>query len=447
MLRYGWTPQLRAILRFLQHAFLTAFAQSFYTSSEPYRLNFQQTLLGTSGSNIKSHNMRVILLALLRYKTVSRVRLAHLTGLSTTTITNLVTELMARGLITEKGIRRQGSVGRPRTALSLAPDARYAVGVHVGVGSVRVTLTNLLARPLAILKLEHPLECAAQEVLIETLRLVHEIINANAIPPTDVVGVGIGASGLVDIKTGVNVMAPNLGWRNIPLRAWFSERLDFPIHVDNNVRAMALAEAMFGPEPRGHVLAFVYARIGVGAGFVLGDQLYSGSGAGAGEIGHMTLLVENEREVECRCGNYGCLETLFSEPVIVRAAQALAEAAPEEMLAQSLASGNGSALDCVFAAAERGDAATQAMLAERAGYMGIALANLVNILNPDRIVLGGMFVQGRSWLLPATEATMRRRAFANLGARVQIETTSFGRDVGPIGAAALALNQFFYQQN
>ena len=410
-------------------------------------MNFQQTLLGTSGSNIKSHNMRVILLALLRYKTVSRVRLSRLTGLSTTTITNLVTELMARGLITERGIRHQGSVGRPRTALALVPDARYAVGVHIGVGSVRVTLADLFARPLDILRLEHPVDCSSQEVLTETVRLIHEIIDANSIPPSDVVGVGIGASGLVDIKTGVNVLAPNLGWRNIPLRAWFGERLDFPIHVDNNVRAMALAEAMFGSEPHGHVLAFVYARIGVGAGFVLGNQLYSGSGAGAGEIGHMTILVEGEREIECRCGNYGCLETLFSEPVIVRAAQALAKKAPEGILAQSLAAGDGSILDRVFAAAEQGDAATQALLAERASYMGIALANLVNILNPDRIVLGGMFVQGRPWLLPATEATMRRRAFANLGKRVQIETTSFGRDVGAIGAASLALNQFFYQPN
>lgn len=419
----------------------------FSSPNELYELNFQQTLLGTSGSNIKSHNMRVILLALLRYKTVSRVRLARLTGLSTTTITNLVTELMARGLITERGIRHQGSVGRPRTALALMPDARYAVGVHIGVGSVRVTLTNLLARPLDMLRLEHPLECSAQEVLTETGRLVHEIIAANAVPPMDVVGMGIGASGLVDVKTGVNVLAPNLGWRNIPLRPWFGERLDLPVHVDNNVRAMALAEAMFGPEPRSNVLAFVYARIGVGAGFVLGDQLYSGSGAGAGEIGHMTIMAEDECALRCRCGNQGCLETLFSEPVIIRAAQALAEAAPKGILAQSLASGDGSALDRIFAAAEQGDEATQAMLAERASYMGVALANLVNILNPDRIVLGGMFVQGRKWLLPATEATMRCRAFANLGERVQIEITSFGRDVGPIGAASLALNQFFYQQN
>jgi predicted NBD/HSP70 family sugar kinase len=410
---------------------------------------FQQALIGTSGSNVKLHNLRAILLTLLRQQNISRVRLAELTGLSTTTITNLIAELMEQGVVEEVGTEhpKRRSVGRPRMALQLAPEARYAVGIHIGVGSLRVSLTDLLAHPIAKDAMAHELDRSPREVLDAAMDLAERTVAQADVPPESIVGVGVGASGLVDLAEGVNVLAPNLGWRDVPIRQWCEERLPYPVCVNNNVRAMALAEAMFGPEPHGHGLAFVYARIGVGAGFVVGNQLYSGSGAGAGEIGHMTIITESERQTQCRCGNYGCLETLFSEPVIVRAAKALAETAPDGILAQSLASDDGSVLDRVFAAAEQGDAATRAMLAERAGYMGIALANLINILNPDRIVLGGMFVQGRPWLLPAVEATMRRRAFANLGERVQLETTSFGRDVGAIGAAALALNQFFYQQN
>lgn len=411
---------------------------------------FQQALIGTSGSNVKLHNLRAVLLTLLRQQNISRVRLAELTGLSTTTITNLIAELMEQGVVEEVGTeppKRRRSVGRPRMALQLAPTARYAVGIHIGVGSLRVSLTDLLAHPIAKDAMAHELDRSPREVLDAAMDLAERTVAQADVPPDSIVGVGVGASGLVDLAEGVNVLAPNLGWRDVSIRRWCEERLPYPVCVNNNVRAMALAEAMFGPQPHGYGLAFVYARIGVGAGFVVGNQLYSGSGAGAGEIGHMTITTEGEGQTQCRCGNYGCLETLFSEPVIVRAAKALAEMAPDGILAQSLTSDEGSVLDRVFAAAEQGDAATRTMLAERAGYMGIALANLVNILNPDRIVLGGMFVQGRPWLLPATEATMRRRAFANLGERVQLETTSFGRDVGAIGAAALALNQFFYQQN
>lgn len=407
----------------------------------------QRELTGTNGSDIKSHNLRAVLLALLQQKTISRVRLARLTGLSNTTITHLVNELLAEGIVEEIGAEESSTaptVGRPPMALRLIPTARYAVGIHFGVGSVRVAVTDLLAQPLLTLSLEHPLERPAGEVLEDTLALVRSAIAESGIPPAALVGVGVGASGLVDLERGVNLLAPNLGWRDVPLRDWFADALGVPVWVDNNVRAMALAESMFGQEDhRTEALAFVYARIGVGAGLVVNGKLYHGSVAGAGEIGHTTLLgVGGE---PCRCGNVGCLETLFSEPVIVRCAQALAEQAPDDLLATTLREGQGPLIERVFAAAEQGDSATRAMLAERAHYMGIALANLVNVLNPDLIVLGGLFVQGRRWLVPAAEATLRARAFAGLGERVRLEITQFGSHVGVIGAAALALNSFFYQ--
>lgn len=409
----------------------------------------QHELIGTSGSDVKSHNRRAVLLTLLQQRAVSRVRLARITGLSSTTITNLITELLAEQVVEEvgnEGCSQHPRVGRPRTALRLVPEARYAVGVHIGVGSVRVAITNLLAQPLFSLTLEHPLERRPEDVFAQTLSLVREVIAQSGVAPTAIVGIGVGASGLVDMERGINLLAPNLGWHNVPLRDWFAEALQQPVWIDNNVRAMALAEAMFSDrQTSNHVLAFVYARIGVGAGFVVNGQLYHGSVAGAGEIGHTTLMVNGGEP--CRCGNIGCLETLFSEPVIVRQAQQLAARAPHSLLATTLREGTGPLLERVFAAADQGDVATRALLEERAHYMGLALANLVNVLNPDLIVLGGLFVQGERWLVPAAEATMRARAFAGLGEHVRLEITRFGHQVGVIGAAALALNAFFYQRS
>jgi glucokinase-like ROK family protein len=403
--------------------------------------------VGSNISTVKTHNLRAVLSILRQHEYVSRVHLAELTGLSTTTITNIISALLAQGIVVEDASQKPAHprrVGRPRTFLRLEPEARYAAGIHIGVGSIRVAVANLQARLRSSLSLDHPLDRRPEEVLSETARLVDQVLSQSGVAREKVVGVGVGASGLVNPHTGVNVIAPNLGWRDVPIRAWLSRQLALPVCVDNNARAMALGEALFGVGKKVHALAFVYARVGVGAGFVVGEQLYRGSAAGAGEIGHTTIVPDGEEP--CRCGNTGCLETLVSEPVIVRLAETLAEKDPQGILAHHLESREGSAIDRILAAARAGDAPTQAMLEERACFMGIALANLVNVLNPDLIVLGGLCAQGQDLLLPAIEAVMRQRAFANLGEQVQLQTTGFGREAGVTGAAALALNTFFYQQ-
>lgn len=407
----------------------------------------QQGLVGSNISKVKSHNMKAVLSMLRQHGCASRAHLAELTGLSTTTISNLVSELLAQGIVIEEGTvkfpPRQGA-GRPRTALCLAPEARHAVGIHIGVGQIRVAVADLSAHPLNYLSLDHSLDRSATEVLQDTAALVDEAISQSGVDRDRVVGIGVGASGLVNPHTGVNVMAPNLGWRDVPIQDRLVQQLGLPVRVDNNARAMALGEALFGVGKDVHALAFVYARIGVGAGFVVGGRLYRGSAAGAGEIGHTTIVSDGDEP--CRCGNSGCLETLVSEPVIVRLAETLADQDRDGILAAHLQSEQGTAIERILSAARAGDSATQAMLEERACYMGIALANLVNVLNPDLIVLGGIYAQGEDLLLSTIKKVMRQRAFANLGSQVQIKTTSFGPQAGVIGAVALALNTFFYQQ-
>lgn len=402
--------------------------------------------VGSNVSRMKLHNLRAILLMLLHHQPVSRARLVELTGLSSTTITNLIAELLEQGIVTEDGVSPSGQrgVGRPRTMLRLVPEARHVVGIHIGVGSVRVAVADLHAQLSSPLTLAHPLEYTPEEVLAETAALVRQAIQQSGVAPQTIVGLGVGASGLVNPHTGVNVVAPNLGWRDVPIRDWLGEHLNLPVVVDNNARTMALGEAMFGAGRDVHALAFVYARIGVGAGFVVNGQLFRGSAAGAGEIGHTTLIADGGEP--CRCGNTGCLETLVSEPAIVRRAEALAAEDEGGILTNHLRQGEGRPFERVLTAARAGDAPTLAMLRERACYMGIALANLVNVLNPDLIVLGGIFVQGEDLLLPVVEATMRQRSFAGLGERVRLQPAHFGAHAGVVGAAALALDVFFYQQ-
>lgn len=404
-------------------------------------------LLGSTGSAVKAHNLRAILLALLSAEYLSRVHLAELTGLSTTTITNLISELIDQGIVIEEGVEKPSQprgVGRPRTALRLVPKARNAIGIHIGVGSIRIAMADLRANLSEVHTLAHPLEKTPEEVFHNVSALVDHILTASGLDSSQIVGIGVGASGLVDPYTGVNLIAPNLGWRDVPIQHWCCAQLDLPICVDNNVRAMALGEAMFGSCREKHTLAFVYARIGVGAGFIMDGQLYRGSGAGAGEIGHTIMIPEGG--APCRCGNKGCLETLVSEPAILTEAAEIANQNPQSELAKRIHKGEALSLEGVFEAARRGDQTIKTMIDQKARYMGIALANLVNIFNPEAIVLGGIFAQGEDLFLPGIESTMQERSFAHLGKRVQLRTTSFGRNAGVVGAAALALNAFFYQQ-
>lgn len=425
------------------------------------------TLMGHGVGNIKAHNLRAVLLTLLHGGPTSRVRLAQLTGLSTTTITNLVAELLEQGLVAETGkegingrreLNNRTGVGRPPTLINIVPSARCALGIHLGVDTVRVGVTDLFGNLRSYRVLAHPTDICPDELLESVIGLSRAVLAEGDVKPECLVGVGVGASGLVDPATGVNLLAPNLGWRNVPIRDILGRSLPQPIFVDNNVRAMALAEAMFGAGRGVNTLAFVYGRVGVGAGFVVGGEVYRGSRAGAGEIGHMTMIPAGG--APCRCGNTGCLETLVSEPQLVRQAQLLAERAPDSILTAWLTGGrpltaNGrpsadevpdTPIERVFAAARAGDRDALALLDDCAHYMGTALANLVNLVNPDMIILGGLFAAGADLMLTAIEDTMRRRAFAGLGDAVTLRVTSFGRRVGAIGAAALALDRFFYRQ-
>lgn len=407
-----------------------------------------KNLLGSNINLVKSHNMQAILLSLLHEGQVSRVELAENLSLSNTTITNLTSELIEQGIILEiHGETREidRPVGRPRRMLQLEPSARYAVGVHIGVGIFRVAITNLCADIISSEISKFDPDTPPHEVLEAITQTIETIISTTTIDRQRIIGVGVGASGLVNHESGINVYSPRLGWENVPIQHFLEKKLDLPICVDNNVRTMALAEAFFGEGKGVNVLAFVYGRIGVGSGIVVNGQVFRGSGAGAGEIGHTTIIPRGGDL--CTCGNTGCLETLLSEAVWIREINELAVSHPHSLIASYQNSKNElTPIERIFAAARDGDQLTSDYIEQHACYLGIALANLVNVLNPELIILGGMFAQGSDLILPTAESKMREIAFGGLGEKVRLATTSFGWRAGVVGAASLALTSFFYKQ-
>ena len=387
---------------------------------------------------IKAANQRVLLLTLLRHQPISRIRLARRTGLSTTTVTNLVAPLVQQGIVTEVGTdlaAARSGAGRPPLALALVSDSRYALGIHIGVRKSEVALGTLAAKLVGGRTVPHwPGEPPAELIrrLADTACQLAKEHNL-ALASGRIVGIGVGASGLVEHEQGINIWAPRLDWHNVPIASLLAARLGLPVIVENNVRSMALAESLFGAGQDKRVLAFIYARMGVGAGLVVDGQIYRGARHAAGEIGHWTVLPRGGER--CRCGNRGCLETLISEAVLV---------AEGQRLAPHLLDGTDDPLATLFTAARGGHEPLRQMLAERAEYLGIALANLINVLNPELILLGGLLHQGYDLFQPVVEATMRQRSFKGVGIQEELRPSSFGLDSGPVGAVVLALDAFFF---
>ena len=409
----------------------------------------QANLQGSNINLVKQHNLQVILLSLLYEPVLSRVQLARHTNLSNTTITNLIAELINQGIVTEKNADEiepgeSRPVGRPRTKICLEPNARFVLGIHIGVGIFRVALTNLRAEIVHSQMHDFDTNSPAAEVLEQIIASVEAVVAESSVERDKILGVGVGASGLVDFTTGVNLLAPNLDWHDVPLREHLQNELRLPVIVDNNVRNMAIGETYFGAGHGVDSVAFVYGRTGVGAGLTFKGRVFRGSSKGAGEIGHSVMLPHGGEP--CRCGNSGCLETLVSESAILRQAEILAHSNPDGILSTILSENpDCPSIECVFEAARRGDVQVQKMIEERAYYLGVALANLINLFNPELILLGGIFSRGEDLFIEPTMRTIQQMAFGGMGKNVRLQATSFGWKAGVIGAAALALLHFFYQ--
>ncbi|MGD8404467.1 MAG: ROK family transcriptional regulator [Anaerolineales bacterium] len=409
----------------------------------------QANLQGSNINLVKQHNLQVILLSLLYEPVLSRSQLAKHTNLSNTTITNIIAELIEQGIVTEKNSadeiqEKSRSVGRPRMRICLEPNARFVVGIHVGVGTIRVAVTNLRAEIVDNQLLKFDTSIPADEILEQIVVTVEDLIAKSGVERDKILGVGVGASGLVDFTTGVNLLAPNLDWHDVPLREHLQNKLRMPVIVDNNVRSMAIGETYFGAGRDVDSVAFVYGRIGVGAGLTFKGQVIRGSSQGAGEIGHIAMLLEGGEP--CRCGNSGCLETLVSESAFLQQAKNIAQANPKGILATILREQTDQPpIENVFEAARQGDPQVQEVIEERGYYLGVALANLINMFNPELILLGGIFSRGEDLFIEPITRTIQQRAFGGMGKNVQVQATTFGWKAGVLGAAALALLHFFYQ--
>lgn len=316
---------------------------------------------------------------------------------------------------------------------------RYAVGVDLGGTKIAVALVSEEGRALHSLVVPTRPEEGVDAVLERMAESVELVLSAGGVRGEEVAGVGIGAPGSLDPETGRVIFSPNLGWKDVPLREAMRRRLgQTTVVLENDANAAAWGEYCFGAGRGTRNFVYVTISTGIGGGIILDGRLYRGAGGSAGEVGHMTILAGGPR---CSCGSDGCWEALASGTAIARRAREALALGEESALGELYRRGELITAAQVAQAAERGDRLAQRILAETWFFVGVGLANLANLFDPERIALGGGVAQVGEPLLARARELVRLRALAGPAREVEVTLAALKGEAGVLGAAALALRE------
>ncbi|KIE28749.1 transcriptional regulator [Streptomyces sp. MUSC 125] len=362
----------------------------------------------------------------------SRQGLASATGLSLATVATLVGELLDLRMISEVGFEDSAG-GRPRGLVAVNASGGTLIGVDIAETYVHVELFDLALTVLARADEEmRPGESQPERVVGVVAAAIASVVARAGVAPDRVLGVGVSVPGQVDRDTGVAEYAPNLDWHDVPLLDLLAEHTPYPLHLDNPLRACVVAELWFGAA-RGHEDAVVVnLGTGVGAGLALGGGLHRGVSNSAGEWGHTTLVLNGRL---CHCGNHGCVETYVGAPGIM---QNLHELSPSSAL---LHPGNQTAtIDALARAAAEHDPVALKTVQDTARYLGAGIADLINLLNPEVVVLSS-WVASRLGepLLDEVRRVVSRHALGRPLAATGIVLSPIATDPVCLGAATFAL--------
>ncbi|WP_329269399.1 ROK family transcriptional regulator [Streptomyces sp. NBC_01451] len=382
--------------------------------------------------DIRTANRYEVLRQIIAESPTSRQELAAATGLSLATVATLVGELIDLRMLTEVGFEDSAG-GRPRGLVAVNTAGGALIGVDIAETYVRVELfdlgLNVLARAAEHMR---PGESRPEQVVGHVITAVGSVVAQAGIEGARVLGVGVSVPGQVDRVTGVAEYAPNWDWHDVPLLDLLTEHIAYPLHLDNPLRACAVAELWFGAV-RGHANAVVVnLGTGVGAGLVIGGAVHRGVSNSAGEWGHTTLVLDGR---PCHCGNHGCVETYVGAPGIMLN---LAELDPGGTLLHP--DDQTATVDALARGVAAGDPVAVRVIRDMARYLGASISDLVNLLNPEIVVLSSWVAAtlGEPLVAEVREAVARHALKRPLAA-TEIVLSPIPGDPVCLGAATFAL--------
>jgi len=369
---------------------------------------------------IREWNECLVLNTIREHEPLTRGEIMQRTGLGRSTISVITSRLIRKGFVQEVGSASTDEIGRPPTLLRLNARALSVAGIKLAPTEVTAAILDL-----------HAVICGKEslpiadpndiETVTGTIALAVQRARAQAPPdlgPT--IGAGLVMPGVVDPTTGSSVTAFAPGWTGMPFRQQLAQLLDVPVLVDNDANAVALAERHYGAGQKAATMLCVTVGIGIGAGIIIDGRLYRGHRFGAGEIGHTVVAPDGP---PCLCGHRGCLEAVAADAALLRA--------------------SGIPREALVASAHAGDPAARQLLAEAGRLIGYAVANAVNLLSPELVVVGGeTALQAGDLLLNPLAETLRAAAFPALS-DIPVLLSALGTEAWVKGAALLVLDEAF----
>jgi predicted NBD/HSP70 family sugar kinase len=364
---------------------------------------------------------------------LNRVVLGQLTGLSSASVTNVIADLLEEELVVEVGTEESDG-GRPRVLLQVNPDFGVVIGVDVGETVIRVegfdlSMTELAGATVGV----HPQEHDAASIVEHVSVAVNELRALFERDGKRILGVGVAVPGVVEDDPGVRVFAPSIGWRAVPVAQLLRDRVDLPLFVENGAKTLGQAEMWLGAGRGARHAVVTLWGTGVGAAIFADGVLYRGAASSAGEWGHTSVVVGGKN---CRCGAAGCLEAYIGAEALLRE-----WARADDAVSLPPVFEQEEWLDRLVESSSSSDSASL-LLDRTATYFGTAAANLVNLFNPERIIVGGWVgLKLGSLLLPKIRAVLAAQALEYSATRVTVELGQLGNDAVALGASTLVVEE------
>ncbi len=373
---------------------------------------------------------------------VTRNILSEVTGLSFATIIRFVTELLADGVIEEFN-ELESTGGRKPISLRVNSDYGYIISVDIGTFSVKIGVVKMNGE--LVHKQIHPSDGHSIPTKGLSIDELYEKLDdvISLFGNERLLGIGVGVSGMVNCKEGRIIFCPNIsGWDNMLITNLLRERFKVPVFLDTSPRCMALAEQWFGIGQ--NVNNQIFASFGygsIGSGIIIESKLFRGSGDFAGELGHVQVVSDG---FLCTCGNRGCIEGYVTMPMIVSAIKNEVREnlgfSPIKLMVDNVEDIN---IDIIVKALDEGDKIAGRIIAETGKYMGVALADMANLFNPDLIVLGGGVIESFPQLIDEIKRVIKKRSLVTIQQNLTVEKSDLGLDSSIIGGAILVLQEFF----
>lgn len=389
---------------------------------------------GTDHAVMRELNRTLVLDLVRRHSPVSRAVIAREASLAKPTVSAIVESLIEEGLVREIGTGPAAAGGgRPPILLEFNSRSQFLVGVQVGVEHSNIVVADALGDELARAVVETP-KGEPSDALGLIAAEIDALLKRSGTPRRRLVAVGVCVPGLIDMRTGVCLLAPNVGWRDVPVRDVLARRLGVPVHVVNTGDAAVVVEHVDGAAQGADDVVLLYVGRGVGTGIMVAGRLLHGSFGLTGEIGHCRVPGNTAK---CNCGKIGCLETLADGAAIARAAAAAVAAGRQTVLAD-VPVDELTARD-VGEAAQAGDDVALEILDDAGRILGLAASWLINLFNPDILLVGGGVAEAGEPLLQPLREVALGEALHESAQRVEIRPWTLGRDAGVRGAVLVAM--------